>query len=682
MRKPIALQVRLAFDDVSDFTERYATNISEGGIFIRSRDPRPVGSRLTFELRLRSGEVAFAGEGIVRWVQGLDARGLGVPGMGLQFEHLTDESRAVLARVLAERSKDTEVVDAANPSRWRPLEEFPPVEEEPLEEEEPPPPPPVLAPVAGFVPVDRPEVTAPLLPPGARSQAGEAVVGAGAWTTATGDRPAVGLQLQATGLRVASGAWTELIPAAVAVTSTGGLLFGAQAVEALANGAMGTRGLGSLLGLRPGTAAARAWQRRYLLPVVAGDDGQPALAIGGGKVAAATLCEELFRHALSRVQLQAGAEPGRAVIAHAAGLSQTRRRALKEVALSCGLELERLVPAPLLSVLARFGGDGQRRVLVVAVAEALVEVAVVEQSDHVLDLATSAATAQIGGEDLDLAVVGSLLTQFEKDTEAPVPEDLGIFERVRQAASEARETLSDQLETEVFVPKLLETGLSRCDLRQKLTRARLQTMAAPLVERVLELVRSVLAQRSLGPRDIDEVVLAGQYARLPFLSLRLRELFGREPGTPAHDPFEVARGAAQAAEGHSAFARYVLTGSVTLPLWVEPVGGPPKRLLDRGAALPVSSTYVAVAEEGARALELGLFQGERGTVDEDPVGTLVVGPIPAPPPGERVRAVISVTLDDSGELTFQAKAMHGAEVPAVLDRSRMPVSHFPRSETG
>lgn len=679
MRKPIALQVRLAFDDVSDFTERYATNISEGGIFIRSRDPRPVGTRLKFELRLRSGEVAFAGDGIVRWVQGLDARGLGVPGMGLQFEQLTDESRAVLDRVLAERAKDVEVVDAANPSRWRPLEEFPPVEEEPDEEEVPPPPPPVLAPVTGFVPVERPEVTAPLLPAIARLATVDAARPPGA--DATRQRPAVGLQLQATMLRVVSGACTELVPAAVALTPTGGLVFGTRALEALADGAPGTRGLGALLGLRPGTAAARAWQRRYLLPVVPGDDGRPAILLGGGKVAAATLCEELIRHAMARIQTQVGAEPGRAVIAHAAGLSQTRRRALMDVALACGLEVERLVPAPLLSVLARFGAEGQRRVLVVALAEALVEVAVVEQNEHVLELTTSMTTAQTGGEDLELALVGSLLTQFEKETETPVPEDLGIFERVRQAASEARETLAETLETEVFVPNLVETGLSRSDLRQKFTRARLQSMAAPLVERVLELVRAVMAQRTLGPRDIDEVVLVGHYARLPSLSLRLQDLFGHEPRKPAHDPFEVSRGAAHAAEGHSAFARYVLTGSVTLPLWVEPVGGAPKRLLDRGAPLPVSSTYVAVAEEGRSALELGVFQGDKGTVDEDPVGTLVVGPIPEPPHGERARVIISVALDDSGEVTIQARAMHGAEVPAMLDRSRMPAPVEPRRAT-
>src|SRR4051812_47710028 len=77
-RRPIALQVRLAFGDLGEFVDRYAVNISDGGIFIRSREPRPVGSRLKFELRLRNGDLVFAGEGTVRWRQLPDARGLGL----------------------------------------------------------------------------------------------------------------------------------------------------------------------------------------------------------------------------------------------------------------------------------------------------------------------------------------------------------------------------------------------------------------------------------------------------------------------------------------------------------------------------------------------------------------------------------------------------------------------------
>src|SRR3954469_12764329 len=105
-RKPIALQVRLAFGDLGEFVERYAVNISDGGIFIRSREPRPVGSKLRFELHLRTGEVVFAGEGTVRWRQLPDGRGLGLSGMGLQFDNLTDESRRILDEILQAREEE------------------------------------------------------------------------------------------------------------------------------------------------------------------------------------------------------------------------------------------------------------------------------------------------------------------------------------------------------------------------------------------------------------------------------------------------------------------------------------------------------------------------------------------------------------------------------------------------
>ncbi|WP_152643248.1 PilZ domain-containing protein, partial [Anaeromyxobacter sp. PSR-1] len=66
-RTPVGLLVRLSYGSVDEFTERFAVNISRGGIFIRTREPRPVGTHLAFDLRLQGGETVIRGRGVVRW---------------------------------------------------------------------------------------------------------------------------------------------------------------------------------------------------------------------------------------------------------------------------------------------------------------------------------------------------------------------------------------------------------------------------------------------------------------------------------------------------------------------------------------------------------------------------------------------------------------------------------------
>ena len=108
-RQPVGLLVRLAYDSVDEFVERFAVNMSRGGLFIRTRDPRPVGTVLALEIRLQTGEVVIRAQGAVRWVQapetGAHSRPPLAPGMGIQFTQLDDASRSVVDRMVQLREK-------------------------------------------------------------------------------------------------------------------------------------------------------------------------------------------------------------------------------------------------------------------------------------------------------------------------------------------------------------------------------------------------------------------------------------------------------------------------------------------------------------------------------------------------------------------------------------------------
>jgi len=104
-RTPIGLAVRLSYGTLDEFVEKFAVNLSRGGLFIRTREPRPVGTRIAFELRLQTGEIALKGVGVVRWVQAESATASPpkAPGMGVQFTELDEASRALVERIVTHK---------------------------------------------------------------------------------------------------------------------------------------------------------------------------------------------------------------------------------------------------------------------------------------------------------------------------------------------------------------------------------------------------------------------------------------------------------------------------------------------------------------------------------------------------------------------------------------------------
>ncbi|MBN1204861.1 MAG: TIGR02266 family protein [Myxococcaceae bacterium] len=98
-RKAVGLLVKLKHSDVGSFAEEFATNLSPGGMFIRTRTPQPVGTPVKFEVQIAGGVRVLRGMAVVRWVR--DATSTeGPPGMGLQFQELDPLTQVLIDRML------------------------------------------------------------------------------------------------------------------------------------------------------------------------------------------------------------------------------------------------------------------------------------------------------------------------------------------------------------------------------------------------------------------------------------------------------------------------------------------------------------------------------------------------------------------------------------------------------
>lgn len=107
-RTPVTLKIKFKSETLDQFIERYAVDVSHGGIFIRTKDPLPVGTTMRFEFQLKDASPLIKGAGTVVWTREHDPSRTGVaPGMGVRFDRLGEGSREVLDQILARKAMKT-----------------------------------------------------------------------------------------------------------------------------------------------------------------------------------------------------------------------------------------------------------------------------------------------------------------------------------------------------------------------------------------------------------------------------------------------------------------------------------------------------------------------------------------------------------------------------------------------
>jgi uncharacterized protein (TIGR02266 family) len=105
-RAPVTLKIKFKSETLAQFIERYAVDVSPGGIFIRTKEPLAVGTPMKFEFQLRDASPLITGEGTVVWTRENDpARPNAAPGMGVRFDRLGDGSQPILDKILAEKNR-------------------------------------------------------------------------------------------------------------------------------------------------------------------------------------------------------------------------------------------------------------------------------------------------------------------------------------------------------------------------------------------------------------------------------------------------------------------------------------------------------------------------------------------------------------------------------------------------
>jgi molecular chaperone DnaK len=374
--------------------------------------------------------------------------------------------------------------------------------------------------------------------------------------------------------------------------------------------------------------------------------------------------EEVSAMVLSKLKSDAesflGDKVTEAVITVPAYFDDSQRQATKDAGKIAGLEVKRIINEPTAAALA-YGldkeGKKDEKIAVYDLGGGTFDVSILELGDGVFEVKSTNGDTHLGGADFDRVIINYFADEFKKEHGIDITDDKAAMQRLRDEAEKAKIELSTAQEVDINLPFLTADADGPKHFEHKLTRAKLESLVADLIDKTAAPCEKALKDAGLKSAEIDAVVLVGGMTRMPAVQKKVKAIFGKEPMKGVNPDEVVAIGAAIQGGVLQGDVKDVLLLDVTpLSLGIETMGGVMTKLIERNTTIPTSKSEVfSTAADNQPQVEVHVAQGERDMIEGNKsLGRFILDGIPPAPRGIP-QIEVTFNIDANGILNVTAK---------------------------
>lgn len=630
-RQQFSSHVRIAVQGKNEIIERYALNLSQGGIFIREDAPPAIGQVVLIEFVLPDGTPLARISARVVHSRPATIPGERNAGMGLQFVEL-DATATQLTQLLKAKQPPT----AAPPK------------------------------IPGQNPSARIDSLAPDTAP---KRSDGIVVGIDLGTVNSciaiveDGRPRV----------IKSKRGYETIPSVVYVGTDRTILVGHAAVERMIlepNRAV--YGSKRFLGRPFQSKEVQSLGHFFNYEIAQGPDGRAAARMGDVLLRLEVVAAHILKTLRDMAEQELKTEVRRAIITCPAYFDETQRGAVREAGRMAGLHVERVLNEPTAAAVAFGNGRGMKRtVMVYDLGGGTFDATLLKIDGDTLEVLATHGDPFLGGSDFDDRLTEYVLMSYEREKGVALRDNPVAVQRIRFAVELAKRQLSETETASIDLPFIKKSDSGQIDLKMTLSRSLLETLTEDLVDRTMGIVQAVLDQAKMPAAQLDDVILVGGQSRSPHVRSRIQERFGKPPAKNVHPDEAVALGAALVAQAMYANSPLNLKDILPAAIRIGTEGDATRVLLARGTKLPAEVKFEILPEQSAKAdYKALLYRGDVETAKGNTfLGTLrMTADQSLVITKTKVVATLKVSADGIMSVTMQhprTQQIHSVEVSLV-----------------
>ena len=354
-----------------------------------------------------------------------------------------------------------------------------------------------------------------------------------------------------------------------------------------------------------------------------------------------------------------------AVITVPAYFNDMQRQATKDAGKIAGLNVLRIINEPTSAALAYGLNNGRsQKIMVYDFGGGTFDVSIIEISDGTIEVLSTAGDNHLGGDDIDQKVARWIVAQFQSQYHVDLSKDRAAWQRVLEAAEQAKKELSTAGSVNINLPFVTMTKEGPLHLDLNLSRSVFNELIREFLDRTAVSVQTALRDAAVSAADLGMVLLVGGSTRIPAVSEKVKAITGITPSKAINPDECVAMGAAVQAETleggtmlmEGSENQILLLDVTPMGLSIETLGGVATTIVKRNTTIPVRYSQIfSTAAPFQTSVEIHVLQGDRPMArDNKTIGKFRLSGI-RPAPAGVPQIEVSFDIDVNGILTVSAK---------------------------